>query len=199
MSSKDSKQLAGAPIIMKARGEQTDLDIYDYVRENTGCTVRDISESLEMTRGRVDGSINRLVNSDLVEVKYFRRNNILIKRIEPAGSQERPYDQVKFPSSLLDASLWKEKAYACAISRSSIIIAPELKEEWRDQCAFTNELFFQKLDGNYCFKFTDDFIKFYEMLNSELDVSGFKDEILVTVDSTLIPVEESCDSLPPSE
>ena len=194
MSSKDSKQLAGAPIIMKARGQQTDLDIYDYVRGNTGCTVRDISETLEMSRGRVDGSVNRLVESGLVDVRYFRRNNILIKRIEPVGLQKRPFDQVMFPSSLLDASLWKEKAYACAVSRSAIKIVPELKEEWRDQCAFTNELFFQKLDGNYCFKFTDDFIKFYEMPNSELDVSGFKDEILVTVDSTLIPVDAPYDS-----
>jgi hypothetical protein len=29
----------------------------------------------------------------------------------------------------------------------------------------------------------------YEMPNSELEVSGFKDEILVTVVSTIIPVE----------
>ena len=100
---------------------------------------------------------------------------------------------------MLNASLWKEKAYACAVTRSSIKISPEIKEEWKDQCVFADELFFQKLDGNLCFKFTDSFINFYEMPNSELDVSGYNDEILVTVESTIIPVDAPYDYWIPSE
>ncbi len=174
---------------MRKRGEKTDLNIFNFIKGNLGCTLREISDSLNMTRGRVDGSINRLVKTGLVDVKYYRKNNILIKRIVPMGLQERSFDQVTFPSSLLDTSLWNEKAFACAVTRSSIRIAPRIKEEWKGQCVFINEVHFQKNDDDYCFKFTEDFVNFYEMPNSELEVSGFKDEILVTVVSTIIPVD----------
>ena len=52
MSGEDSKRLAGAPIVMKERGEQTDLDIYDYVQmANTIYKVKDIlSFQLIVTR-----------------------------------------------------------------------------------------------------------------------------------------------------
>ncbi len=178
---------------MKVRGEETDSRVLEFIVNNSDCTIKKISTSLDMTLGRVDGSVNRLKEADLIDIQYYRRNNILIKKAVPVGESKKPFDEVTFPLSLLDVSLWKDKAYACALSRSSIRISPKIKDEWRHECAFFSEIRVEKRKDNLNFKFNDEFVSFYELPNSELDMSGYKDEILVTVDSTIIPVEASYD------
>lgn len=195
MSKRDSRHYLGAPTVMKIRGEETDSNVLDYIVDNPDCTIKEISKSLDMTRGRADGSVTRLKEAGLINIQYFRRNNILIKKVVPITEIKKPFDEVTFPLSLLDVPLWEDKAYACALSRSSIRISPKITDEWRQECAFFSEIHFEKKEDLFTFKFNDEFISFYELPNSELGVSGYEDEILVTVDSTVIPVDAPYDYL----
>jgi hypothetical protein len=56
-----------------------------------------------------------------------------------------------------------------------------------------------KGDGKLRFRLPSRFVDFYEIPNSEVDVSGSGDEILLTIESTVIPVELLYDTQPKAE
>ena len=193
MNNSDNNEIKGAPIVMKRRGELTDEKVITHIDNNPNCTITEISESLDMTRGRVDGSVNRLAEEGLVKINYFRRNGVLVKSICPVNSEPRKIDEVIFPKGLIDSSLWEEEAYICALSRSSIAVTPYKKEKWKDRCAFIEKTNLSMISESGKLKLPEKFINFYEIPNSEIDISGFKDELFLSVDSTIIPIDAPYD------
>lgn len=142
-----------------------------------------------MTNGRVDHSVNRMRKNNFVAIQYFRRNRGLIKKVSLLDSETLDFDEVSFPIVLLSAELWKDKAFACAASRSAIIIITEIKQKWKERCILIEEVKLTKIQGDLIIKLLERFVEFYELPNAEVDVSGIGDELLITVGSTIIPVE----------
>ena len=56
------RPVVGAPIVMRKKGELTDSLVLEEVRKRLGSTIREIAIQLNMTTGRVDGSVNRLLS-----------------------------------------------------------------------------------------------------------------------------------------
>lgn len=193
MSKSKKKKVVGAPLIMKKRGEITDNEILRYVESNPHCTVKELSEKLYMNKGRIDGSLNRLYKDGLINIQYFRKNNILTKSISLVDALPKKYDEVYFPIDLIDDDIWQEKVFFCATSRSAIKISPILKEKMKESCAFMDRIKVKKQDDKLVLKIPDKFVNFYELPNSEIDISGYKDEILLSVESTIIPIEAPFD------
>ena len=64
-----------------------------------------------------------------------------------------------------------------------------MKDEWKDECILIQKSNLIKDKVKVNFKMPEKFVDFYEIPNSEVDASGFGDEILLTIDSTVIPVD----------
>ena len=178
-----------APAAMKLKGSETDKVVFEFIRDNPGSTIKEIADSLEMSNGKVDHSVNRLKEKKVVDIQFFRRNRGLVKKVSQLNSETLNFDEVCFPLELLSGALWRDKAYACAVSRSAIIISPEIKPEWNEKCVLVEEVELKKKQDNLIIKMPERFMVFYELPNAEVDVSGYGDELLITVGSTIIPVD----------
>jgi hypothetical protein len=194
--SKENQRTMDAPAVMKEQGKETDELVYTYVRENPNSTIKEIAEHYDISNGRADHSVNRLKEQGLVEVNYFKRNRGLVKKVRAADAETTPFDEVSFPLAGLDENKWKEDAYICALSRSAIRVSPTLRDEWKDECIMVQKSSLVKDGDRLKFKLPEKFVDFYEVPNSEVDVSGSGDEILLTVESTIIPVELPYDYKP---
>ena len=199
MISKENQRGMDAPAIMKEQGKETDELVYTYIRENPNSTIKEIAEHYGISNGRVDHSVNRLKEQGLVDVTYYKRNRGLVKKVRAVDAETMPFDEVSFPLAGLDENKWKEEVYICALSRSAIRVSPTIRDEWKDECILIQKSNLVKDDNKLKFKLPEKFVDFYEIPNSEIDVSGSGDEILLTVESTVIPVELPYDYEPKAE
>jgi len=182
-----------APAVMKLKGSETDRTVLQFIQDNPGSTIKEIADSLEMSNGRVDHSVNRLKENHIVNIQYFRRNRGLVKKVSMLNSKSLAFDEASFPLELLSKELWKDKAYACAASRSAIIVTPEVNSKWAERCILIEEVKLKKTQGDLIIKLPERFAEFYELPNAEVDVSGIGDELLITVGSTVIPIDVNRD------
>lgn len=182
-----SIEVKDAPFVMKERGEETDQEVLSFISTHPEATVSEIAFELEMSNGKVDGSIKRLEDKREIQVQYYRRNRGLVKKIKLINEIDHQYDEISFPLKSLNKKLWKEKAFFCALSRSAIKITPE--ENIIDDCILVKESTIKKVDKNILVKIPEAFVNFYELPNSEIDVSGIGNELFLTIDSTVIPLD----------
>jgi hypothetical protein len=183
------KQKKDAPAVMKERGKVTDNLVLTFIKENPDTTIREIAEYYDISNGRVDHSVTRLKEKGLVEVTFFRRNRGLVKKVRLVDTEIAPLDEVSFPLVGLDKTKWNDAVFICALSRSAIKVSSTLRDEWKDECILIKKSNLIKDENMIKFKLPEKFVDFYEIPNSEIDVSGYNDEILLTINSTIIPVE----------
>jgi hypothetical protein len=185
----EKHSLTGAPAHMKALGQRTDDSVLDYVRGHTGATVSQIARSLRITNGRVDGSTNRLAEKGLLDVKHFLRNGKLVKRAYPRGLATRRPDIMEISPILVDTESWGDAVALYALSRSAIGISPRAYLEWEEASLYKCHAAVERQKDNVLLKIPERFVGFYELPNSEIDISGIEDKALVTIQSTIIPVD----------
>lgn len=185
-------RVAGAPLVMRKRGEETDALVLREVELRPGSTVHDIAERLAWTNGRVDGSVNRLVSKGKVEVRHVLRKGILVKEVYPKGYVSKPRDMVEIPRNLIDEDLWNDTVEVYALSRATIGISPRKVEEWDKRSFRMEHVSIRKSDEALEIKLPSSIADFYQLDNSEISLSTTGNLALVTVESTLLPV-----ALPP--
>ncbi|MCW3989320.1 MAG: winged helix-turn-helix domain-containing protein [Candidatus Bathyarchaeota archaeon] len=185
----ENRRKRDAPAVMKERGRATDELVLSYIKENPNSTIKEISAHYNLSNGRVDHSINRLKEQGLVDVTFFRRKRGLVKKVRVVDTEIMPFNEISFPLIGLDNDIWKDEIFICALSRSAIGISPIIKDKWKERGILIQKSDLIRDENIVNFRLPDKFVDFYEIPNSELDVSGFGDEILVTIDSTVIPVE----------
>ena len=186
-------RVAGAPLVMRKRGEETDALVLREVELRPGSTVRNIAERFDWTNGRVDGSVNRLVSKGKVEVRHALRKGTLVKKVYPKGYLSKPRDIVEIPRNMIDDDLWNETVEVYALSRATIGISPRKVEEW-DKRSFRREhVSIRKSDKALEIRLPSSIADFYQLDNSEISLSTIGNLALVTVESTLLPV-----ALPPT-
>ena len=193
------KRKNGAPAVMKERGKVTDGLVLTFIKENPDSTIKEIAEHYDISNGRVDHSVKRLKERGLVDVTFFRRNRGLVKKVRVVDTEIVPFDEVSFPLVGLDKNKWNDEVFIFALSRSAIRVSPIIRDEWKDECILIQQSNLIKDEHKINFKLPEKFVDFYEIPNSEIDVSGFGDEMLLTIDNTIIPVELPYDYEPQIE
>jgi len=183
-----SKLPKGAPIVMRNKGKKTDSFILQKVLENPGLSVNEISGALGWTNGRVDGSVNRLLKQGTIRVRHCIRRGILVKKVYPADEVENP-SLIKIPKEMIDGDLWKDTVCIYALSRSSIAISARKVEEWERKSFLKESVSIEKDEKELLVKLPDNLSDFYRLENSETSLSTNADFALVTVESTIVPVE----------
>ncbi|GEM_PF-837743 len=172
-------------------GEESDKILLDKVRQLPGLTIYELSKELEWTKGRVQGSVNRLLEQNILRKKKVVLNDRILTKIFPTEYKESEVGVVEVNSEVVDPKLWKTHAFAGAMNRVLIKIVPE---EMVD--AITGKAFFyEKIPIEYrtstvTFKLPQRLRDFYMLDNSILGVStNVKgDAVLVTIEGTTAEV-----------
>ena len=186
-------RVAGAPLVMQKRGNETDTLVLREIELRSGSTVHDLATRLGWTNGRVDGSVNRLVSKGKVEVRHVLRKGILVKKVYSKGHVLKPRDLVEIPRNMIDDDLWKETVEVYALSRATIGISPGKVEEWDNRAFRREHVSIRKSDKALQIRLPSSIADFYQLDNSEISLSTVGSLALVTVESTLLPV-----ALPPT-
>ena len=184
--------MAGAPLMMRAKGKETDSAVLGKIKRNPGSTIRELADALGWTNGRVDHSVNRLLSRNEVVVQHQLRRGVLVKKVFSAEEPKKPTDLVEVPRILIDDSLWQENARVYALSRSTIGISPHPVEEWEKRSWLREEAPLQKDRDSIVFRLPSSIFDFYEIENSETSVSIVGNHAMITVE-TVLPV-----ALPPT-
>lgn len=188
MTMENETDLRGAPAHMKALGKRTDNQVLTCVEKHPGATVGQIARYLGISNGRADGSVNRLAEEGRVEVKHFLRRGMLIKKVYPPGQPIQPPEVVKISPQLVDLGKWENTVRIYALSRSAIGISPWKDSEWEKIALHEEEVPLDRVNDDVILKIPDRLVEFYELPNSEVDVSGIGDKAMVSIQSTVIPV-----------
>lgn len=178
----------GAPEFMKKIGEQTDTRVFEEVKRRPGLTIREIAEHLRWTNGRVDGSVNRLVFEGTLRVQHCFRKGVLVKKVFPANYSAK-LQIVEIPKELIDKSLWQKSTYTYALSRTAIGLSPNKREDWEKLAVRKQKVSISEDASSLRIELPQFFVDFYQLENSETTLSIGKDSALITVESTIVPVE----------
>lgn len=184
------KNLAkGAPAVMRQKGIHTDYLVMQRILEKPGSTVHEIARDLGWTNGRVDGSANRLFKDGKIRVQHFVRRGMLVKKMFPAGKEVRDPNVVEISKEMIAEDFWKDTARVYALSRSSIAISATKNEEWEKRAFWKGDIQIENGEKELVVKLPDSLSDFYRLENSETSLSGSDEFALLTVESTIIPVD----------
>lgn len=182
------KILKGAPQFMKKKGEETDARIFEQIKRRPGVTIREIAESLGWTNGKVDGSVNRLINKGKLKVQHYFRRGTLVKKAFPKDYSVE-IGVIEIPKKMIDESLWKKSAYVYALSRAAVGLSPSKRKDWEELAVKKNEVPISRNVNDLVIELPPFFINFYQLENSETTLSTVGNSALVTVEPTILPVE----------
>lgn len=183
----------GAPVTMRRRGKRTDALVVQLILEKPGSTVHEMAEDLGWTNGRVDGSINRLLRKGNVMVQHCIRRGMLVKKLYPLEEEIRTPNTIEIPKGMIAEDIWKDRVRVYSLSRSSIAISATKNEEWEKRAFWKEDISVEEHEKKLIVRLPDKLSDFYRLENSEISLSTRDEFALVTVESTIVPVE-----LPPT-
>lgn len=183
----------GAPMAMRREGRRTDAVVMERILTQPGSTVHDIANDFGWTNGRVDGSINRLFKDGKVRVQHCIRRGILVKKVYPTEEEARTPNMIEIPKEMIAYDIWKDRVRVYSLSRSSIAISATEIEEWEKKAFWKGDVPVEEHEKKLTIRLPDHLSDFYRLENSETSISTSDKFALVTVESTIVPVE-----LPPT-
>ena len=183
----------GAPVTMRRKGKRTDAIVMQLILEKPRSTVHEIAEDLGWTNGRVDGSINRLLRKGKVRVQHCIRRGMLVKKLHPMEEEIRTPNTIEIPKEMIAEDIWKDRVHVYSLSRSSIAISATKNEEWEKRAFWKGDISVEEHEKKLIVRLPDHLSDFYRLDNSETSLSTRDEFALVTVESTIVPVE-----LPPT-
>ena len=178
---------------MQEKGIVTDAAVLKTVLERPGITVHEIADKLGWTNGKADGSVNRLNEKGKVRIQHYLRRKALIKKIYPAEYRHGLSGVIEIPKGEIVESVWKDKVHVYSLSRASIAISPKRSKEWERKALWKGTAVVEKTGTKLFVMLPTEVSSFYRLENSETSLSTSDDFTLVTVESTVVPVD-----LPPS-
>ena len=173
---------------MHKKGRSTDAVVLAEIIKKPGIAIAEIAENLEWTNGKIDGSVNRLVAEGKASVKHNLKRGMLVKTVYPAEFDKKQANLVQIPEEMVNCDLWREKAFVYALSRSTIGIAPHEVGEWGVKAFSAEYVSVEKRPEGVTLKLPERLAEFYQLDNSEINLSAVGDLVLVTVE-TVLPVK----------
>lgn len=173
---------------MHTKGRSTDTAVLEEIIKKPGIAIAEIAENLEWTNGKIDGSVNRLVAEGKASVKHNLKRGMLVKTVYPAEFDKKQVNLVQIPEEMVNCDLWREKAFVYALSRSTIGIAPHEVGEWGVKAFSAAYVSVEKRPEGVTLKLPERLAEFYQLDNSEINLSAVGDLVFVTVE-TVLPVK----------
>jgi hypothetical protein len=178
-------QIAGAPVVMRKRGKETDDSVLEEVERKPSSTVREIATRLGWSNGRVDGSVNRLVSQGRIKVRHHLKRGTLVKKVYPLRHIPTPPNIVEIPTNMIDADLWKDTVNVYALSRSTVALSPVQVDEWEEKALRKEKGVIVKNRDVLQIEISGVLSDFYQLENAETSISTTASFAMVTVESVL--------------
>ncbi len=107
---------------------------------------------------------------------------------------ETPINLVQIPYSLIDSSAWGAHVYYYALSRSALGISPTQIKEWNEVSLFkSSKKRVEKGADTINLMIPDSLVNFYELPNSETELVGLGDSVILSIKSNIITVDRPQD------
>jgi len=177
-------------------GESTDKAALELIEQNPGIVLTALSKELRWSKGRVQGSVNRLERARSVYSKIVLRQGKTIRRIYSTNYKEPSVGVIEIPKQLISPEKWGKIAYIYATDRSTIMI--ESKEINIDS-PIKMHIPLEWQNDRMIVRLPENFVKFYALANSEFGLSSLGEEgdnVLVTIEAMIVPLSSDKNSKP---
>jgi len=175
-------------------GEATDKTVLELVEHNPGIVLTTLSKELGWSKGRVQGSVNRLERTNRVYSKIVLRQGKTMRRIYSSNYKEPSVGVIEIPAQLIDSKKWSNVAYLYATDRSTIMIE---SKEMNIESPIRMHVPIEWQNDKMVVRLPENFVKFYALANSEFGLSSLGEEgdnVLVTIEATIIPLSSDKNS-----
>lgn len=175
-------------------GQATDQTVLELIEQNPGIVLTTLSKELGWSKGRVQGSVNRLEKVGRLYSKIVLRQGKTVRRIYSINYKQPSVGVIEIPKQLINPDKWSKIAYLYATDRSTIMI--ESKEINIDSPIKTH-IPIEWQNDNMIIKLPEKFVEFYALANSEFGLSSLGEEgdnVLVTIEATIVPLSNDKNS-----
>lgn len=169
-------------------GEATDKTVLELIKQNPGIVLTTLAKELGWSKGRVQGSVNRLERSGRVYSRMVLRQGKTIRRIYSINYKEPDVSVIEIPKKLINPRKWSKVVYVYGADRSTIILEPK---ETNIDGPIKAQVPIKWYSDKIVVKLPENFVKFYALLNSEYGLSSLGEEgdnVLVTIEATILPL-----------
>jgi hypothetical protein len=181
--------IAGAPLAMKDKGSKTDEMVLAEINKKPKITIHELAEKLGWSNGKVDGSVKRLTKGNKVKVQHLLKNGVLIKEVFPLDYIQKPKNLINIPTMFINKDIWDKKVNVYALNRSTIAFSPLDIEEWDVKALKKDKINAFNNDDELSFQIPEKITDFYLLNNSEISLSFNKNKAMLTIESTILPVD----------
>ena len=155
------------------------------INKNPGLSINKITRRIGWTKGRVDGSIRRLLKSKRIYIKVF----------DDCGRTSHfvyPYtlgltNQIEVPDNLLRIGnpFWQE-AHVYGLDNITIGATGRANDEWEKEAWKKIIVPTEKGNGKVTFSLPDEFVRFYQLNKRDKTVAIGDNNILITVSGEIL-------------
>jgi len=174
----------------RERGRGSDRTLLETIDNFSGLSLYELARKTGWTKGHVDGTVRRLLNSKRVYIKVISRNGRRVELIYPIG--QKPSDIVEVPIELLKVEnpAWQEGAFIYALDNVTIGISGEEDLEWKALSCFSQRIAVSKTNGRLLLKIPENLVSFYHLNEKHRVVSVNGNNILITVSGDIIETKK---------
>lgn len=168
------------------RGLGSDELLLEAIKDYPGLSQYELIKKLKWPSGRVDGSIRRLLNENLVVIKRVERKGRLVNLVYLKDG--RPSNVIEVPAKLLHTEnlTWLDSAFVYALDSTTIGIAGHEMPEWNEISCFIEEIPIRKDEEKIVLQIPEKFSRFYNIERKHKVVSINGNNILVTISGDII-------------
>ena len=174
----------------RERGRGSDRTLLETIDNFSGLSLYELARKTGWTKGHVDGTVRRLLNSKRVYIKVISRNGRRVELIYPIG--QKPSDIVEVPIELLKVEnpAWQEGAFIYALDNVTIGISGKEDPEWKALSCFSQTIAISKTNGRLSLKIPENLVSFYHLNEKHRVVSVNGNNILITVSGDIIETKK---------
>lgn len=174
----------------RKRGRGSDKILLEVINNYPGLSLYELSRKTGWTKGHVDGTLRRLLNSKKVFIKIISRNGRRVNLVYPI--EQKPSDIVEVPIELLEADnpTWHEEASIYALDYATIGISGKEDPEWKAASCFVQKIPTIRINGKLSLKIPENFVNFYRLNEKHRVVSVNGNNILITISGDIIKTKK---------
>jgi CheY-like chemotaxis protein len=164
-------------------GRQTDIQLLEFLNDNPGVTMSDISRELGWTIGKVQGAITRLEKSEQIVLEKILKDGRVANLIYPMGYRSVP-GVIKVDKDVLDdPDKWIKQLNIYAMNRSTIVITPDSSAGLEENSFHKSSVVPEVHENHVVVTLPMSFTNFYQLQSSDSNIASNGKAIFVNVNA----------------
>jgi len=168
------------------KGRESDEILLKVIERYPGLSQYELGKKVGWPSGRVDGSVRRLLNGNMVFIRVLERGGRRVNLVYPIG--QKPLNVIEVPAELfcVDNPVWDEFAFVYALDSSTIGVSGREMPEWGEIACFLERVPIRKDGEKIVFEVPERFWRFYSLERKHRVVSVNGNNLLITVSGDIV-------------